>query len=430
MNTEKKINLDVAKTLMKNLISARSNRLKYWLIGIVSAVIILIVIGIKSNGSGGSMQFKTEQAKPGDITVIVTATGTLQPTNEVEVGSEVSGIIKSIEVNYNDKVKVGQILAKLDTSTLEAKVSQSKADLESAKANVLQQQATLKEAASKIEQYKKARELSNNKVPSQLEYDAAEASLERAKANCASAEAAISKAQATLLSDETNLSKAVICSPIDGMVLTREVEPGQTVAASFETPVLFTLAEDLTQMELHVDVDEADIGQVKVGQDATFTVDAYPNKTFNAQITQVRYGSETTDGVVTYETVLTVDNNDLSLRPGMTATADIVVTKVKNAVTVSNSALRFKMTQEDTSKNSSNNSIVNSLLPHPPKEESKQKETTISSGSQQTVYVLKDGQPVAVSITTGVTDGVTTEVLNGEIKPGMSLIVGTITKEK
>jgi HlyD family secretion protein len=428
MSTEKKINLDVAKTLMKNLFSARPKRLKYWLIGIVLAVVILIVIAVKSNGSA-SVQFKTEQVKRDDITVIVTATGTLEPTNEVEVGSEVSGTIKSIEVDYNSKVKVDQVLARLDTLKLEAQVTQARATLESAKADVLQAQATLKETQSKLEQYQKARGLSNNKVPSQTEFNAAEAAFERAKANCASTNAAVSKAQAALDAGQTDLSKAVIRSPINGIVLTRKVEIGQTVAASLETPVLFTLAEDLTKMELHVNVDEADIGRVKEGQNATFTVDAYPNRTFNAQITQTRYGAETTSGVVTYETVLKVDNNDLSLRPGMTATANIVVTEVKNAVVVPNSALRFKMTQEDTAQ-SSNNSIVNSLLPHPPREQSKQKEITITSGSQQAVYVLKGGRPVAVSIITGVTDGVTTEVLSGGIEPGMSLIIGTITEKK
>jgi len=425
MNTDKKVNLNTAKTVMINV---RRSRLRYWIIGAVLLVIIFVIINSIKSGNSKSVQFKTEQIKQGDISKIVSATGTLEPTNEVEVGSEVSGIIKSIEVNYNDKVKVGQVLARLDTSTLDAQVSQSKADLESAKANVLQAQATLKEAASKIVQYKKARELSDNKVPSQLEYDAAEASLERAKADCASADAAISKAQATLSSDETNLSKAVIRSPIDGIVLTREVDPGQTVAASFETPVLFTLAEDLTKMELHVDVDEADIGEVKEGQIATFTVDAYLNEIFDAKITQVRYGSTTTDGVVTYETILRVDNNDMVLRPGMTASADIVVMKVENVITIPNSALRFKMTQDSETKSS--DSIVNSLLPHPPKQESKQQEEVIVSGSKQQVYVLKDGKPVAVSITTGVTDDVVTQVVDGDIEPGMSVVVGTITKTK
>ncbi|MCE5341516.1 MAG: efflux RND transporter periplasmic adaptor subunit [Planctomycetaceae bacterium] len=417
--------MSTANTVIAKLNSALRSRIKYVLIGVVLLVVIFIFIRIR-NGNGQDMiQYKTEPAKLGNITVLVTATGTLEPTNEVEVGSEVSGKIKSIEVDYNNKVKIGQVLARLDTSTLEAKVAQSKADLESAKANVLQAKATLKETGSKIEQYKKARELSGNKVPSQLEYDSAEASLERAKADVAIAEAAVSKAQATLSSDETDLAKAVICSPIDGVVLTRKVETGQTVAASFETPVLFTLAEDLTKMELHVNVDEADIGQVKEGQAATFTVDAYPNQIFDAQITQVRYGSSTTDGVVTYETILTVDNNDMMLRPGMTATADIIVSDVEDVIAIPNSALRFEM-PETTEKE--NGSVLSSLLPHPPGSETKQKETEVVSGSSRQIYVMQNGSPVSVSITTGVTNGVLTEVLSGDVAEDTPVIVGTVSK--
>jgi HlyD family secretion protein len=417
--------MSTANTLMTKLNSARRSRIKYVLIGVVLLVVIFIFIRIRSGNGQDATQFTTEPAKLGNIIVLVTATGTLEPTNEVEVGSEVSGKIKSIEVDYNNKVKIGQVLARLDTSTLEAKVAQSKADLESAKANVLQAKATLKETGSKIEQYKKARELSGNKVPSQLEYDSAEASLERAAANVSSAEAAVSKAQATLSSDETNFGKAVICSPIDGVVLTRKVEPGQTVAASFETPVLFTLAEDLTKMELHVNVDEADIGQVKEGQAATFTVDAYPNQTFDAQITQVRYGSSTTDGVVTYETILSVDNKDMMLRPGMTATADIIVSNVEDVIAIPNAALRFEM-PETTEKE--NGSVLSSLLPHPPGSVTKQKETEIVSGGSRQIYVLQYGNPVPVSITTGATNGVLTEVLSGDVAEDTPVIVGTVSK--
>jgi len=219
----------------------------------------------------------------------------------------------------------------------------------------------------------------------------------------------------------------VICSPINGVVLTREVEPGQTVAASFETPVLFTLAEDLTHMELHVNVDEADIGQIKVGQDATFSVDAYPDRTFQAQITQTRFGAKTTDGVVTYETVLKVDNADLSLRPGMTATADIIVMKIENVLLVSGSALRFQMpTEQSVNKNGG---IMSSILPHPPAREIKQKEISLS-GKEQQVWILKDGQPTPVSVTTGATDGIMTEILKGNIESGTQLIVDTIRKGK
>ena len=210
------------------------------------------------------------------------------------MGSELSGIIKSVEVDYNDRVKVGQVLARLDTSKLEAQVTQSKAALESAKAKVLQTQATVKETRSKLAQLKKVWEMSNKKVPSQSELDAAEAALDRAEADEASARAAVSQAAGQLSKPmrRTCPSRSSV-RPINGIVLTRSVEPGQTVAASFTTPVLFTLADDLTKMELHVNVDEADVGKIKEGQKAAFTVAAYPNRTFEARITQARYGSST-----------------------------------------------------------------------------------------------------------------------------------------
>jgi len=263
MNTGTNPDLDIAKTLGTDRSSNHKSHLKRWLIlGILAVVIVIFIIIWTKNGKSSQIQFKTEQVTRGDITVIVTATGTLEPTNEVEVGSELSGIVESVEADYNNKVKVGQVLAKLDTSKLDAQVTQSKAALDSAKAKVLQTQATLSETGNKLTQYEKVRKLSNNKVPSQTEFDAAQAAFERAKADVASAEAEVSQAQATLEAYQTDLSKAVICSPINGIVLTRSVEPGQTVAAAFQAPVLFTLAEDLAQMELHVNVDEADVGRV------------------------------------------------------------------------------------------------------------------------------------------------------------------------
>jgi len=427
MKNRKNPNSDITQTIGVDKLSNHRNRLKRWLIvAILVAVTVTSVVIWTKIGKSNSMQFKTEKVRRGDITVIVTATGTLQPTNEVDVGSELSGIIESVEADYNGKVKVGQVLARLDTSKLEAQVTQSKAALESAKAKVLQMQATVKETRSKLAQFQRVRELSNNKVPSQSEFDAAEAAFERAKADEASAKASVEEAQAALDAYKTDLSKTVIRSPINGIVLTRSVEPGQTVAAAFQAPVLFTLAEDLTKMELHVDVDEADVGQVKESQEATFSVDAYPNRTFGAQITQTRYGAQTVEGVVTYETVLKVDNSDLSLRPGMTATADIIVMKIENAVLVSSSALRFKMPKEHDKRN--NGGLVRALLPHPPRHKSKQKENTISSSNKQQVWVLRDGQPVAVPVTTGATDGVVTEILDGEIEPGMLLVVDVISK--
>ena len=374
-------------------------------------------------------KFETQQTKTGNLTIIVTATGTLQPTNEVEVGSEQSGIVKTVEVDYNDKVTVGQVLARLDTTRLDAQITQSKASLEVANANVLQAQATLNETSSKLEQYKKVRELSDNKVPSQTELDAAQAAFERAKANVASTKASVSQAQAALDTLETDRSKTVIHSPIDGIVLTRIVEPGQTVAAAFQAPVLFSLAEDLAQMELHVDVDEADIGQVKEGQDAVFTVDAYPNREFQAKIIQIRYGSQTVEGVVTYETVLKVDNTDLSLRPGMTATAEITVNKVENALLIPNNALRFSPPQQPQQTGERPRSLLGAIMPRPPMMDTRREEEP-DNKLEKEVWTLVNNELVPINITIGLSDGVMTEVTKGDIEPGTELVTDTLMQQR
>jgi HlyD family secretion protein len=403
--------------------------MRRWLIAaIIAMVVVAAVVIMKMMGGSNAIQYKTQVVTRGDLTVIVTATGTLEPTNEVEVGSELSGIIKTVEVDYNDKVEIDQPLARLDTTKLEAQVTQSRAALDAAKANVLQARATVKETQSKLEQMKAVWELSGKKVPSQADLDAAEAAYDRAKAEEANADAGVSLAQANLEANETDLSKSIIRSPINGIVLTRNVEPGQTVAASFTAPVMFTLAEDLAEMELHVNVDEADIGKVKEGQNAEFSVAAYSNRTFQAVITQARYGSSTTSGVVTYETVLKVDNTDLSLRPGMTATADITVKKVENAILIPSAALRFSPPAPEQKKEPSTN-LVNSLLPHPPRE-SGQPQADTSASKQQQVWTLKDGKPTAVLITIGVTDGTLTEVVSGDVEPGMVLVVDSMIPEK
>jgi HlyD family secretion protein len=417
---------DVARALEIDQSSVRRKGLKRWLIValLVAAAVTAIVTWNRMEKSN-SVQYKTQEVVRGDLTVIVTATGTLKPTNTVDAGSELSGTVKSVEADYNSKVKVGQVLAKLDTTKLEATLTQSQAALESAKAKVLQAQATVAETRAKLAQLQRVRVLSNGKVPSQSDIDAAEAAFERAKADVASSKAAVSQAEATVKVNETDLSKSVIRSPINGIVLTRSIEPGQTVAATMTTPVLFTLAEDLTQMELHVNVDEADIGKVQEGQEANFSVAAYPNRTFEARITQARYGSSTTSGVVTYETVLKVNNSDLSLRPGMTATADITVKKVENAILIPSVALRFTPPVQEEKQPSTG--LVGSLLPRPPRSATQQAEDVSANKKQQRVWTLKDGQLSAIPVTVGSTDGSMTEVVTGDIKPGMALVVDTVS---
>ena len=400
-------------------------RLKRWLFPIAGVLILIAVMIIVMSRQGKQpVQYQTQKARRGDLIVTVTATGNLEPTNNVNVGSELSGIVKSVEVEENEWVKAGQVLARLDTEKLTAAVRRSRAALESAQARVLDAQATIREKTQAFERLKKAYALSGGRIPSQDDLDTAEAALVRARADEAAAKAAVTEAQAALDSDLTDLKKAVIVSPINGIVLTRAVEPGQTVAASLQAVTLFTLAQDLTRMELNVSVDEADVGRIKPGQAATFTVDAYPDRSFQAEITRVSYGSKTTDGVVTYDTVLAVDNSDLSLRPGMTATAVITVQKVENALLVPNAALRFSPEAEDTDTGSRKSSLISKIMPRPPRHKSSTKSVVTKNGqADQKVWVLKDGRPVAIAVRTGLTDGVMTEIVKGAVTPGMELIV-------
>lgn len=374
---------------------------------------------------GEAPRYRTEEVRRGDLVVSVSATGTLQPINQVEVGSELSGSVRSVAVDFNEGVTVGQVLARLDTSKLEAQEKQSLAGLEAARAKVLQARATVREARSQLARLRAVRRLSRQEVPSQQDLEAAEASVDRAQADEASAQAAVLQAQAALEANRTELAKAVIRSPINGVVLSRTVEPGQTVAASLQAPVLFTLAEDLTQMELHVDVDEADVGQVQAGQAATFTVDAYPNRAFPAAITQVRYGPKTVGGVVTYETLLKVDNGEQSLRPGMTATATIEVRRLHDALLVPNAALRFEPALPAEEPGGSRG-LVGMLLPHPPRAWTRPRGPATPANGSKRVWVLRDGQPAAVRLTSGATDGTLTEVTGGEVQAGMVLLVDSL----
>ena len=429
MNAKQDKETDIAKVLEVDNLQAKQKIPKMWIIAaVLASVIIIVAVFWRGSHSSNALQYKTEEVKRGNLTVIVTATGTLKPTNnEVSVGSELSGTIKTVEVNYNSKVKIGQILATLDTTKLETQIKQFKAALESAQAKVLETQATIKEARSKLIQYQKVKALSNNKVPSQADMDAQEATLARAIADDASARASVSQAKATLATYETDLSKSVIRSPINGVVLTRDVEPGQTVAATMTAPTLFTLASDLTKMELHVNVDEADVSNIKEGQNATFSVAAYPNRTFDARIVRANYGSTTTSGVVTYETVLKVDNSDLLLRPGMTATADIVVKKIENALLIPGAALRFTPSLQEEKKSSGG--LVSSILPHPPGSGNRQQGES-GNKKRQNVWILKNEKLSAVSITIGSANGGMTEVLSGDIQPGEAVVVDTITAVK
>jgi len=373
----------------------------------------------------GTVRYTTEPATRGDLVVTVTATGTLQPTNQVEIGTEISGKIERVAVDYNDVVEVGQVLARLDTSRLEAQVQQSQAALQSAQAKVLQAEASEVEADAHLARLTRMRQVTGGTVPSESDLDAATATLKRARADAASARALVLQSRATLDAQRTDLAKAVIRSPIDGLVLARSVEPGQTVAATLQAPVLFVLAENLAQMELHVDVDEADVSDVQAGQRATFTVDAYPDRKFTAQVAQVHYGAQTVSGVVTYETVLTVDNSGLELRPGMTATAEVIVDEIAGALLVPNAALRFAPAGESATEPTATRGLVGRLLPRPPGRPQVRRAPAPQETRQ--VWTLRSGRPVSIAVRTGATDGSRTQVLDGELQSGTALIVDAST---
>jgi len=343
--------------------------------------------------------YETQAARRGALTVSVTATGALEAVTTVEVGSEISGLVEAVTVGANDRVEQGQVLAQLDTDRLRADVTQAEANLTAAEAAYEQARATLEEQRLKTARTER---LADRQYVAPQEVETARAALERAQAAVTSSRAQISVAQAALESARTSLRKASIRAPIDGLVLSRSVDPGQAVAASFQTPVLFTLAEDLERMELRVDVDEADVGAVQAGQAATFTVDAYPGRTFPASVTKVHYAPKTVSGVVTYEAVMTVDNRDGLLRPGMTATADITTDTIEDALLVPNSALRF------TPPGAS-----------PP---------TRLAG-QELVWGLEDDTPTAIPVTPGRTDGQWTVVREGAVASGQALLTNVAPRE-
>jgi HlyD family secretion protein len=369
-----------------------------WMIGIGIAAVILGGAGLWATiRSNNAAQFVTGTVELGTLRVEVTATGTLEPVEKVDVGAELSGRIEEVFVDFNDPVTKGQILAKLDIELLEAKAVQSAASLLSAQASVRQAEATLKEAKNRRD---RVINLAKSRTVSSQEVDTAEANLLRAEAALEIAKAQVALSEAQRKVDEENLGKAEIRSPIDGTVLDRKIEAGQTVAASFQTPVLFTLASDLKQMELQVDIDEADIGDIAVGQLATFTVDAFPNRRFEAKILKVHNAPLTVQNVVTYRAILSVDNADGVLKPGMTATADITVKAQENVLTVPNGALRFT----------------------PPNEEPGQRSTNTEDANLHRVWV-DPGAPEAREIRTGATDGSRTEVLSGDLEAGDSVLV-------
>jgi HlyD family secretion protein len=407
----------VAQVLQQDSPRPARRRL-YWLLAIVIAGIVGFgVYALLRSGAEQATSYLTAEVRRGDLTVTVTATGTVQPVNQVDVGSELSGTVESVLVDFNDRVTRGQVLARLDTDRLKAAVVEGSAALKSAEAKLEEAKATVVETRLRMQ---RCEALAARQMCPAEELATLQAARSRATAAETSARAQVAVARASLEIEETNLSKAEIRSPIDGLVLRRQVEPGQTVAASLQAPVLFTLAENLEQMELHVAVDEADIGKVSEKQQAVFTVDAYPDRKFAAQITQLRFAPQTIEGVVTYETLLAVDNRDLALRPGMTVTAVITVQQLQDIVLVPNAALRFAPPGE--SKAEAGGGLFGSMFRRP----HSNRRQAGAAASGRNVWVLREGQPLAVPVETGPSDGQFTQLRAGEISPGATVIVDSV----
>jgi HlyD family secretion protein len=379
-------------------------RHRFWTWG-KGLALLAVAFGLSGGGAyylehqHGTAIYVTVPVSRGPLTVTVSATGTLQPDNQVDVGAEISGRVDQVLADYNIRVAKGQVLAVINTDQLRAQLSQAQAALNAAKANVKTSEATAKETGTKRD---RARALVARGLVSVQDVQTAEADYDRAAAATEKSKADVENAAAQLNLFQTSIDKAEVRAPIQGVVLDKRVEAGQTVAASFQTPVLFTLASDLSVMQLRVDIDEADIGLVREGQTATFTVDAFPQRRFDARLISLRNAPKTTNGVVTYQGVLSVDNSMGLLRPGLTATADILVMESKETLLVPNGALRFA----------------------PPKRFATAPPIKPAAGGSTVgrVWVLAGEKLEPRDLRLGHTDGKNTEVLGGRLKPAEEVV--------
>ncbi|MDE8651179.1 efflux RND transporter periplasmic adaptor subunit [Novosphingobium album (ex Liu et al. 2023)] len=416
--------------------------------GIAVLVVLALVLALaRCLGGSNAPGYSTVKAERGRLVTTVSATGKLAPTNQVTVGSQLSGQIVKVLVDVNDRVVAGQPLAEIDPEQLDDQIRQNEAQLGANRAQVEQARATVAEARAQLARLEEVFRLSSGRVPSGTELQAGRADAARALAALKVAQANVVASEATLAQSRTQRARAIIRSPVSGVVLARQVDPGQTVAASFNTPTLFVIAEDLTTMKLEVSIDEADVGSVRQGQSATFTVDAFPGKTFPARITRVEIASNLTaqnasasssssasagsassaGQVVSYAADLAVANAGEQLRPGMTATADIVTADKKNVLLIPNAALRFTP-QAQTGGGGTGGGIASQISPRPMRRGATERSVTLSRGAAQTIYVKgDDGQPRPIQIVTGDTDGSQVEVVSGGLKPGMEVITGELS---
>ncbi len=405
------------------------NKRKKYLIGI--AILVLILAGgfafYQFSGQNGSNQkFRLAKVERGEVSLVVTATGTINPVINVLVGSQVSGTIKALYADFNSQVKEGQVIAQIDPAIFEAQMEQGKASVLNAQANLENAKASLVRAEVAVLEAK--RNLDRNKPllerqviaqatldTAQANYDTAVAQKEVAKAQVESSKAQLEQAKAALKVSETNLRYATIRSPVNGTVISRNVDVGQTVAASLQAPTLFTIAKDLTRMQVDSNVSEADVGRVAAGQDATFTVDAYPERVFRGKVSEIRNAPIIVQNVVTYDVVILVGNKDLKLKPGMTANVSIMIAHRDGALKIPNAALRFRL---DSTKRESGKG-------GPPKKAGERgKPAENDQGRPGRVWILSpEGKPTPVSVTLGITDGTSSEVVGGNLQEGAEVII-------
>ncbi len=367
---------------------------------IISVIVIALAVAafLLFRSKGNEMKFRSEKVKRGDIETTVTATGTVNAVTTVLVGTQVSGAIKNIYADFNSLVKKGQLIALIDPAIFEAQVNQAKANLLSAKANLEKAEATLIDAKRTFDRNE---QLFSKNLIARSDVDTAETNYETSRAQVTASKAQVAQMEASLRIAETNLRYTRIISPVNGIVVSRNVDIGQTVAASFQTPTLFNIAQDLTKMQIDSSVAEADIGKIKVGQPVEFTVDAYPDSPFHGSVSEIRNAPITVQNVVTYDVVIKVDNPELKLKPGMTANVSIIVSIKKDILKIPNAALRFK-----------------------PDEKGKPAVQQKGSG----VWILEQGNPKRIPISIGISDGNYTELVSGGIKEGQELIVESLTK--
>ncbi len=400
--------------------SNKNSKKKYFFI-----IFILLLLGaasyyyffINKSQKEEIATFNTKKVTKGDLSVVVSATGTLNPTNSVEIGVEVSGTIKEIYVDFNDEVEVGQLLAKLDTRKLQSEVDGQTAALSIANANLKESEINLKNKKTVYDRTLKMYNSSGGKYPAVNELDITKFAYEAAQSSFQASKARVEQSSFNLNTAKQNLDKAHVKSSIKGIVLNRAVEVGQTLAASMNAPKLFTLAKDLSQMDLIISIDESDVADIKKDLDVTFTVDAYKNRTFKGKIKQVRLNPITVNGVVTYETVVGVSNEELLLRPGMTATAQIITKQSLDKLIIPNSALRFKPKIQIEQKTSTMN------LVQPPRRP--QGETSKEMGKREfsPVFILENNQPKRVMVKVLETDGKSTTVESNDLKVEDELII-------